>query len=61
MEIGESQGAPPLSTTLVANLAPVSMTPVANFAPSTAGDVDTGDNDTGGKQWEQYQTADTIK
>jgi hypothetical protein len=32
-EIFASQGAPPVSTTLVANLPPVSATPVANFPP----------------------------
>jgi hypothetical protein len=48
------------------------MTPVANFATSFTCDVDTGINDTGGKfaadvshtggkQWEQYQAADTLK
>ncbi len=35
---------------------PVSMTPVANFDTSSAFVVDTG-----GKQWEQYQAADTLK
>jgi hypothetical protein len=38
----QSQGAPPLSTTPVANLAPVSMKPAANFATGLAGVVDTG-------------------
>jgi hypothetical protein len=33
------------------------MTPAANFVTGTAGVV----VDTGGKQWEQYQTADTLK
>jgi hypothetical protein len=39
----------------------------ANFATSFARVVDTGGkfaigvNDTGGKQWEQYQTADNFK
>jgi hypothetical protein len=40
----------------VENLPPVSTTPVklvAKFA--------TGVNDTGDKQWKQYQAADTIK
>jgi hypothetical protein len=32
------------------------MTPVANFDTSSAFVVDTG-----GKQWEQYQAADTLK
>jgi len=35
-------GAPPLSTTPVANLSLVSTTPLANFATGTAGVVDTG-------------------
>ncbi len=35
---------------------PVSISPAANCAPSSAGVVDTG-----GKQWEQYQTADNLK
>jgi hypothetical protein len=39
------QGAPPVSTT-----------PTADFATSSAGVVDTG-----GKQWEQYQTANNLK
>ncbi len=48
-------GAPPLSTTLVANLPPVSTTLAANFATSLASVVDTGAkfatsvNDTSGK------------
>ncbi len=38
-----SEGAPPVSMTLVANLPPISMTPAAkNFATDTAGVVDTG-------------------
>jgi hypothetical protein len=43
------------------------MTTAANFATSSAGVVDTGGNcatgtnNTGGKQWEQYQTADNLK
>jgi hypothetical protein len=43
------------------------MTPAANFATSSAGVVDTGGkfatgvNDTGGKQWEQYQPAGNLK
>jgi hypothetical protein len=54
-EIFASQGAPPVSTTLVANLPPVSATPVANFSTIFASVVDTGGkfatdvNDTGGK------------
>jgi len=32
------------------------MTKAANFATSSAGVVDTG-----GKQWEQYQTADDLQ
>jgi hypothetical protein len=48
-EIFASKGAPPVSTTLVANLPPVSATPAANFATSFASVVDTGGNDTGGK------------
>jgi hypothetical protein len=55
----------------VANLPPVSTTPAANFATSFASVVDTGgevatgvndnDNGTGGKEWEQYQAADTLR
>jgi hypothetical protein len=48
------------------------MTLAANFATSTTGVVDTGCqlhqwqittgiNDTSSKNWEQYQTADTLK
>jgi hypothetical protein len=37
-------------------LPPVSTTPAANFATSF-----TSVFDTGGKQWEQYQAADTLK
>ncbi len=59
-EIFASQGAPPASTTPVANLPPVSTTPaattpVANFYTIFASVVDTGGkfatgvNDTGGK------------
>jgi hypothetical protein len=54
-EIFESQGAPPVSTTPVANLPPVSATPAANFYTIFASVVDTGGkfaagvNDTGGK------------
>ncbi len=54
-EIFASQGAPPVSTTPVANLPPVSATPVANFSSIFAFVVDTGGkfangvNDTGGK------------
>ena len=44
-EIFADQGWPPVSTT-----------PVANFATSFTSVVDTG-----GKQWEQYQAADTSK
>ncbi len=54
-EIFASQGAPPVSTTPVANLPPVSATPVANFSTIFASVVDTGSklatgvNDAGGK------------
>jgi hypothetical protein len=53
-EIFASQGAPPISTTPVANLPPVSATPAANFYTIFASVVDTGGkfaagiNDTGG-------------
>jgi hypothetical protein len=58
--------------TLVANSPPVLTTLAANFATSFTRVVDTGGNDTGGKfaagvndtgskQWEQYQAADTLK
>jgi hypothetical protein len=40
-EIFASQGAPPVLTTPMANLAPASTTPGANFATGTAGIVDT--------------------
>ncbi len=40
------------------------MTPAANLATTsvvdTGGKFATGINDTGGKQWEQYQAADTL-
>ncbi len=55
MEIFASQGAPPVSTTPVANLPPVSTTPMANFDNSFDSVVDnsgkfaTGVNDTSGK------------
>jgi hypothetical protein len=54
-EIFARQGAPPVSTTPVANLPPVSATPAANFYTIFASVVDTGGkfatgvNDTGGK------------
>ncbi len=54
-EIFASQGAPPVSTTPVANLPLVSATPAANFYTIFASVVDTGGkfatgvNDTGGK------------
>ena len=66
-EIFASQGAPPVSTTPVANLPPVSATPAANFYTIFASVVDTGGKfaagvvDTGGKQWQQYQAADSLK
>jgi hypothetical protein len=41
-EIFASQGAPPVSTTLLANLPKVSATPAANFATSFATVVDIG-------------------
>jgi hypothetical protein len=40
----------------VADFPLVSTTSAANFATGTAGVVDTG-----GKKWEQYQTADILK
>ncbi len=46
MEIFASQGAPPVSTTALANWPPVSMTPVANFATNFASVVV---NNTSGK------------
>jgi hypothetical protein len=55
-EIFASQGAPPVSTTPVANLPPLSATLVANFSTIFASVVDTGGkfatgvNDTGGKK-----------
>jgi hypothetical protein len=56
VEIFASQDATLVSTTPAANLLPVSTTPASNFAKSSASLVDTG-----GKQWEQYQTADNLK
>jgi hypothetical protein len=41
-KIFRSQGAPPVSTTLTANLPPVSTTQAANFATIFASVVDTG-------------------
>ena len=41
-EIFASKGAPPVSTTPVANLPPVTTTPAANFATSFTSVVDTG-------------------
>jgi hypothetical protein len=41
-EMFASEGAPPVSTTPVANLPPVSTTPAASFATSTAGAVYNG-------------------
>jgi hypothetical protein len=52
---------------LVANLPSVSTASAANFATSfssvvdTSGKFATGVNNIGGKQWEQYQTADNLK
>jgi hypothetical protein len=66
-EIFASQGAPPVSTTPVANLPPVSATQVANFSTIFASVVDTGGkfatgvNDAGGKYWQKYQAAVTLK
>ncbi len=34
---------------------------IATSINDTGGKFATGDNDTGGKQWEQYQTADNLK
>ncbi len=54
-EIFACQGAPPVSTTPVANLPPVSATPVANFSTIFASVIDTGGkfaagvNNAGGK------------
>ncbi len=47
---------PLVSMTPMAKLPPVSVTLAANFATSSVGVVDTG-----GKQWEQYKTADNLK
>jgi hypothetical protein len=66
VEIFASQGAPPVSTTPTANFA-TSFTSVVDtsgkFATvvSDTGSIATGVNDTSGKQWEQYQAADTLK
>jgi hypothetical protein len=62
-EIFASQGAPPVSTTPVANFSTSFASVVdtgGKFAPSV-NDTDGGVNDTGGKQWEQLQTADNLK
>ncbi len=72
-----SQSAPPVSTTLVANLPPVSTTSAeklllvsttqsANLSPvSTTPAAYFANSSTGvgtsGKQWEQYQTANNLK
>jgi hypothetical protein len=40
----------------MANFPPVSTKPAAKFATSFTSVVDTG-----GKQWEKYQAADTLK
>ncbi len=50
-EIFTSQGAPPVSTTPVANLPLVSMTAAVNFVTGTAGVIDTGSN---WCQWTAY-------
>jgi predicted lactoylglutathione lyase len=62
-----SQGAPPVSTTPAANFA-TNFTSVddtgGKFATSindTGSKFATGVNDTDGKQWGQYQAADTLK
>ncbi len=55
-DIFTSHGAPPVSTTAMANLPPVSTTLAANFATSFASVVDTE-----GKIWKQYQAADSLK
>jgi hypothetical protein len=44
-----SQGAPPVSMTLAANLSPVSTTPAVNFVIDTGGKFATSINDTGVK------------
>ncbi len=54
-EIFVSQGAPPVSTTPVANFPTI----FANVV-DTGGKFATGVNDAGGK-WQQYQAADTLK
>jgi hypothetical protein len=55
-EIFASQGAPPVSTTPVAILPPVLLV----LLIYTGGKFATGVNDTGGKQWDQYQTTDNL-
>jgi hypothetical protein len=64
VEIFASQGAPPISTTLAANFATNFASFVdtgGKFSNDTGGKFATGVNDTGGKQWEQYQAAETLK
>ncbi len=53
----------PVATIPAANLPPVSTTPVANCHryQGTGGKFATGVIDTGGKSWQQYQAADTLK
>jgi hypothetical protein len=59
-EIFASQGAPPVSTKLVANLPPVSTTPAANLATIFASVVDTGSNLPPGCQQHRWQIATGI-
>ncbi len=51
---------PSVSTSLVENLPPVSMTPTVNFATGTAGVVNTGVNNTGGKLPLESTTPATV-
>jgi hypothetical protein len=72
-EIFVSQGAPPVSMTPVANFPPFSLAlliPAANLPTvsttpvainNTGGKFATGVVDTGGKYWQQYQAAVTLK
>jgi hypothetical protein len=61
-DIFTSQGAPPVSTILVANLPQVSNVSTS-FASvvNTGGKFATGINDTGGKQWEQLSNCIQLK
>ncbi len=66
-EIFASQGAPPVSTTPVANFSTIFASVVDTGGKFATGVYDTGGKfaagvvDTGGKYWQQYQAAVTLK